>query len=219
MSENSKMESDVIKDDDDSQNYKKIANNSLSNLNKSNEEEEDLYKSLNTIAKIPKFPLLSRNLHNSESEDLIQYQKNKFCSSSTELRTKHGSKKMSDNSTIPNNVIVQNSLSPSKKKKSFKMIEKSKYKIFDKQDFNARRVDQETLTGRERRDAFGSIIKKKNKRKIKVSFVDQIHDNQPLVNYIDIESFKKYNFIIGMPKEDHIKNNNVSSNCQCCITF
>lgn len=222
MSDNSKMELDVIKDDNDSPNYKIIAHNSFSSLNKSNEEEEDFYKSVNNIAKMSKMSSLSRNLHNSESEDLYQYQKFKFSSSSTELRTKNGSKKVSENSSIPNNTLVVNTLSPSKKKKlsSFKMVEKSKYKkIFDTQDFNARRVDQETITGRERRDAFGNEIKKKNKRKIKVSFVDQLHEDQPLVNVIDIESFKKYNFIIGMPKEDNIKSTNVNSNCQCCIMF
>ncbi len=222
MSENSKMELDVIKDDDDSRNYKIIAHNSFSSLNKSNEEEEDFYKSVNNIAGISKMSSLSRNLHNSESDNLIKYEKHKFSSSSTEIRTKNGSKKVSDNSPIPNHILVSNSLSPSKKKKisSFKMVEKSKYKkIFDAQDFNARRVDQETITGRERRDAFGNAIKKKNKRKIKVSFVDQLHEGQPLANVIDIESFKKYNFIIGMPKEDNIKNNNVNSNCQCCVMF
>ena len=49
--------------------------------------------------------------------------------------------------------------------------------------------------------------------------MDQLHEDQPLVNVIDIESFKKYNFIIGMPKEDNIKSTNVNSNCQCCIMF
>ena len=103
---------------------------------------------------------------------------------------------------------------------SFKMVEKTKYKkMFDIQEFNARRVDQETITGRERRDAYGNIIKKKNRKKIKVSFIDQINEEQPLVNVVDIESYKKYNFIIGMPKEDHIKKNQVTSNCQCCIMF
>ena len=75
MSENSKMELDVIKDDDDSRNYKIIAHNSFSSLNKSNEEEEDFYKSVNNIAGISKMSSLSRNLHNSESDNLIKYEK------------------------------------------------------------------------------------------------------------------------------------------------
>ena len=223
MSENSKMEElDVIKDNNNSPNFQLISNNSVSSSKKSNDEMDELFKSVNKIGLISKMSSLSRNLHNSESDDLYQYQKNKISSSSTEIRTKNGSKKMSDNSSVPNQLLIVNSLSPTKKKKitSFKMVEKSKYKkLFDVQDFNLRRVDQETITGRERRDAFGNIIKKKNKRKIKVSFADELKENQPLANVIDIESFKKYNIIIGMPKEDHIKNNHVNSNCQCCVMF
>ena len=222
MSENSKMEElDVIKDNSNSPNFQMISNNSLSSSNKSNNDVDDLYKSVNNIARISKMSSLSRNLYNSESDDLFKYQKNKISSSSTEIRTKNGSKKVSNNSTVPNSVLVVNNLSPTKKKKlsSFKMIEKSKYKkIFDAQEFNARRVDPETTTGRERRDAFGNVIKKKNKRKIKVSFLDEIKENQPLADIIDIESFKRYNIIIGMPKDDNSKNNG-SSNCQCCMIF
>ena len=111
-------------------------------------------------------------------------------------------------------------LSPSKKKKisSFKMIEKSKYnRNFDSPTKRAR-AEQETIAGRERRDAFGNEIKRRNRKKIKVTFADQIEDKKPLVNIIDIECFKKYNYIVGLPKEDTIKNN-VSANCQCCAIF
>ena len=167
-------ELDVIKDNNNSPNFQLITNNSVSSSKKSNDEMDELYKSVNNIGLISKMSSLSRNLHNSESDDLYQYQKSKISSSSTEIRTKNGFKKSSDNSSVPNQLLVVNSLSSTKKKKitSFKMVEKSKYKkLFDEQDFNMRRVDQETITGRERRDAFGNIIKKKNKRKIKVSLL------------------------------------------------
>lgn len=223
MSENSKMELDVIKDDNDSPKFNYISQNSSSNSDKSNDYEYELTKSINNIARTSKMSSLSRNLYNSESEDLIQYQKHKFSSTSTEIKKNYSSKKMSDvQSPKQNPILVINTVSPNKKKKisSFKMIEKSKYKkMFDTQEFNSRRVDQETITGRERRDAFGNEIKKKNKKKVKISFVDEINKDQPLVNVIDIESFKKYNLIIGMPKEEHINKKNVSSNCQCCFIF
>ena len=55
---------------------------------------------------------------------------------------------------------------------------------------------------------------------MKVSFIDEIHEDQPLAKIIDIESFKKYNFIVGMPKEEHIKGTHINaSNCQCCLIF
>ena len=131
---------------------------------------------------------------------------------------------MSDQNSYQNQIlVVNNSLSPTKKKKvsSFKMVEKSKYKkIFDANDFNSRRVEQETITGKERKDAFGNEIKKRNIKKFKVSFIDEIYKDQPLAKIIDIESFKKYNFIVGMPKEEHIKGTHINaSNCQCCLIF
>lgn len=71
----------------------------------------------------------------------------------------------------------------------------------------------------ERTDRYGTVINKKNKRKIKISFIDQINKKNKLVTEIKIESFKKYNIILGMPKEDYYMNNNNSSKCQCCILF
>ena len=225
MSENSKDELDIIKNNDNQENYKTISHNSSLNSNKFDYEDDEFIKSVNNIAKVSNMASLSRNIYSSESEDLFQYQKNKTSASSSEIRNQKFSnfqKKLSELSQNLNPILVVNSLSPTKKKKmaSFKMVEKTKYKkMFDTQEFNARRVDQETITGRERRDAYGNIIKKKNRKKIKVSFIDQINEEQPLVNVVDIESYKKYNFIIGMPKEDHIKKNQATSNCQCCIMF
>ena len=65
-------------------------------------------------------------------------------------------------------------------------------------------------------DIYGNIINKKNRKKIKISFIDNI-TNQPLVNVIDIESFKNYNYIDGIPQEE--KMYNISSKCQCCLIF
>ena len=49
---------------------------------------------------------------------------------------------------------------------------------------------------------------KKNKRKVKIGFME------PFVNITLIESFKKYNIMLGMPKgEIYLKDR---GNCQCC---
>ena len=97
------------------------------------------------------------------------------------------------------------------------MVEKSKYKIYESPSKNVK-IEEEGETGRERRDYFGNIIKKKNRKKIKVSFVDEINKNKHLAEIIDIESYKKYNYIFGMPSEDNY-NQNLKTNCQCCIVF
>ena len=68
---------------------------------------------------------------------------------------------------------------------------------------------------KERTDIYGNVISKKNKKKVKVSFIDKV-TTQNLVNVIEIESFKNYNYIFGMPKEEKIDK---TTNCQCCLIF
>ena len=214
MNEDSKMESDVIKLNNNNMQY------SHSNSNKSQNEEDDQIKSVNNI--IPLFQLSSLSRNMCYSEDSISKQKNHFSSSTTAILN-NNPKKNSDSIKGSNqsHILFINTLSPSKKKKfsSFKMVEKSKYKKFSDEYNYIKKTEQETISERERRDAFGNIIKKKNKKKIKVSFVDEINKEQPLVTFVDIECFKKYNINIGIPKEEHIKKNNMSTNCQCCFIF
>ena len=72
---------------------------------------------------------------------------------------------------------------------------------------------------KERKDVFGTIINKKNKKNVKVTFNDEIGDNN-LVTEIEIESFKKYNLILGMPKGDYYGGENKkNAECRCCIIF
>ena len=122
--------------------------------------------------------------------------------------------------TDPNYNSETNLISPKKKKMSmFKMVQKSKYKKFFETPLTyTKKEDEENETGRERRDAFGNMINKKNKRKIKVSFADELKEEKPLVSVINIESFKKYNIILGMPSENTL-NKNMSANCQCCSIY
>ena len=216
MNEDSKMESDVIKSNNNNM------HNSYSSSNKSQNEEDDQIKSVNNNIPLFKLSPLSRNRYSTE--DSISNQKNHFSSSTTTIANNHF-KKNSDivKSSNQSPILLINTLSPSKKKKlsSLKMVEKSKYKKFlDSNGYNyVKKTEQETITGRERRDAFGNIIKKKNKKKVKVSFFDDINKGQPLATVVEIECFKKYNINIGIPKEECIKNNNVNPNCQCCFIF
>ena len=75
--------------------------------------------------------------------------------------------------------------------------------------------NQDTTNKKERLDFYGNVIKKKNKKKVKVSFIDNV-TSHPLVEYINIECFKNFNYIEGMPKEN-VKVANAE--CVCCLIF
>ena len=212
MNENYKTEElDVIKSNSNASDFLVNLSQFKSNYDKSENNNEEKIKTF--TGKLP-LSKLSRNIY--YTDDSIANKKNLITSSTTSIPT---SRKISNQERSSNNpILVVNNLSPSKKKKisSFKMIEKSKYKTAI--DYTKKNENEfETITGKERTDAFGNVIKRKNKKKIKVSFVDEINKDQPLVNIIDIECYKKFNVIIGMPKEEHIKKNH--SNCQCCNIF
>lgn len=59
-------------------------------------------------------------------------------------------------------------------------------------------------------DNFGTVINKKNKRKVKVVFKTPFKD----VQYI--ESFKKYNLVNGLPKTDTLIPQFENCKCQTC---
>ena len=67
-----------------------------------------------------------------------------------------------------------------------------------------------------RTDRNGVPICKGNKKKIKVTFIDQIDESKKFEEIIDIESIKKYNICYGLPKEDKYIKETV---CCSCILF
>jgi hypothetical protein len=123
-----------------------------------------------------------------------------------------------DRGTERDSVIkIRNNHSHRKRYSVFKLVEKDKRY---KKDLNTIFLDQkkvnETAIKKERTDIYGNIINKQNKKKVKVSFVDKVH-NKPLVNVIEIKSYKKFNYIEGMPKEREV--NKVDTRCVCCLIF
>ena len=46
-----------------------------------------------------------------------------------------------------------------------------------------------------RKDAYGTLINHKNRRNVKVTFKDKIEDSGSLTEIINVESYKKYNFM------------------------
>ena len=119
-------------------------------------------------------------------------------------------------------IRVRNYNSPKKRYSVFKLIEKDKrYKkdinsLFFDQKKNNSKIETEKEKVKERTDIYGNIINKKNKRKVKVSFIDEVTE-QPLVKVIEIKSYKNYNYIEGLPKEE--KSGKVKTTCVCCSIF
>ena len=161
----------------------------------------------------------------SNTEELLTKSSNNFNNNTPLSSSKYISANFPQNNSIYNSTnktqsstAINQKLSKNKKFSSFKMVEKLKYnnkKALNIYETEQKKGDDESITARERRDAFGNIIKKKNRKNIKVSFIDEINEEQPLVNVIDIESYKNFNIILGMSKEENI-NDKITNNCQCC---
>ena len=169
--------------------------------------------------------------HNSEDEELIR-NKLLICANETENFSAH---KMNSNdiNTTTKKTNLGFILSPIKKgikKKNllFDIMEKSKKKNGQKrtsvifQTHELKLKDEEIKN--ERKDVYGVPINKRNKKKIKVTFSDTVNSNiskngkngkNQLAEVIPIASYKKYNYIEGLPKEEDMANN--KSTCQCCI--
>ena len=192
---------------------------SFSSSNKSNNDFEMTKSGSNPTAtsKISSVKNLSQNtapnlLFKSDNSD----NKNKISSNS--LVRKFSDQRLEPVQIDSNTITEIKSKSP--KKARFSMIKKSKYnKYFNSPVKYAKKIEEKSdNTSRERRDVYGNLICKKNRRKVRVTFADEIDEDKPLASVIDIESYKNYNYIFGMPKEDTI-NKNISTNCQCCILF
>ena len=219
MSDNSNMDLDN-NSEKDSPNLIIKLQESFSSSNKSNNEHE-IVKSLAKTKSNTKENIFTKDTYQDHDNDKTLFTsdnsdpKNKISSSSLNYKSKNKFNLSSDF----NSIVLPNPLSPKKKKYSvFKMVEKTKYKKFYESPIRQIKKEEEIETGRERRDYYGNEIKKKNKRRIKVSFLDEIQENKPLAEIINIESFKKYNYIFGMPSEANF-NKNIKTNCQCCMVF
>ena len=115
------------------------------------------------------------------------------------------------------NLMIESSFSPNKRKRKLVMEQKQKirgrrgstYAFEQKEEKNKEEKNKEEKIYR--KDKYGTPICKKNKKKVKVTFKENFEIVTP------IESFKKYNVIIGIPKGE--KYINRLENCQCCLVF
>ena len=113
-----------------------------------------------------------------------------------------------ENKNTSSSYITKES-NPKKKTLSLLLLGKEKTKIPAKKICIFEKINQKKEQEKSVRiDKNGTIINKKNKKKVKISF------NSPFENVEYIKSFKKYNVVYGFPKNDvYIKQ---QDNCQCC---
>ncbi len=222
MSEGSNIDLDIDNiGRKNSRNFKIKLQESFSSSNKSNNDYEMTKSGSNPMAtsKISSLKDVSQNtppnlLYKSDFSDI----KNRISSNS--LVQRFPDKRLEPVQLDSNTMTEIKAKSPKKARFSMvKMVEKSKYnKYFNSPVKHAKKIEEESNTSRERRDVYGNLICKKNRRKVRVTFADEIEEEKPLASVIDIESYKKYNYIFGMPKVDTI-NKNITTNCQCCNVF
>ena len=207
--------SDISEDDIHAKSESKFSIK-LKSLDSSNDSQNDDVLFISTSNLLLKSNLIKKEKHPKENKndsmDLI-IKKKLF---SSEVGPKIDPKKSSEaKSTERTSMKVRNFGSPKKRYSIIKLMEKKNKK--DVSHIIIKKEEEKEIpeVKKERRDIFGNIICKKNKKKVKVSFVDVV-TSQPLVNITDIESFKNYNCIYGIPKEEKLEK---KSNCQCCLIF
>ena len=224
MSENSEV--NIKKKNKD--NNLEIKLHSIDSSSSSRNEDDILFSSNCILSKYDfgsKTTVTTRSFQNSnnkalcDSEDIYIKKRNMIGPGSSPIQKQEIKKSTDVLLTEPGIIKVKNYTSPKKRYSVFKLVEKDKKpkKEFNNIFINDKKVeDEKTPRKKERYDIYGNLINKKNKKKIKVSFIDKV-THQPLCNIIDIESFRNYNYNEGIPKEEKMKN--VSTNCQCCLIY
>ena len=181
----------------------------------------------NTNLKIETKDINNLSDHNSGDEELLR---NKLIMSSNDLDLLSKEKVNSNEMNITNKKdSLAFSLSPIKKggKKRnllINIMEKSKKNNAPKRQsviFTQELRFKEENVKNERKDVYGVPINRRNRKKIKVTFSDTINSanskngKNQLAEIIPIVSYKKYNYIEGIPREEDLANN--KSTCQCCL--
>ena len=105
-------------------------------------------------------------------------------------------------------------LSKSNKNKYLTLLKNSeKTKMKKKEPTNDKKKEDIAIEPKKvRYDNYGNVIKKKNKKIVHIVFVDELN-KRSLTEEIEIESFKKFNCIKGLPKEDLFKSSNAFNKC------
>ena len=105
-------------------------------------------------------------------------------------------------------------LSKSNKNKFLTLLKISeKTKIKKKESTNNKKKEDIPIEPKKvRYDNYGNIINRKNKKKVHIVFGDELN-KRSLTEEIEIESFKRFNYVKGLPKEDLFKSSNAFNKC------
>jgi hypothetical protein len=105
-------------------------------------------------------------------------------------------------------------LSKCNKNKFLLLLKKSeKTKIKKKESINDIKKEDITIEPKKLRyDNYGNVINKKNKKIVHIVFADELNEKS-ITEEIQIESFKKFNYVKGLPKEDLINPTNPFNKC------
>ena len=194
-----------------------------SNMDEYSENENENEKSMNLNIQLSDNIKTSYNneFNNSDNNLILSHCQNNFLQTSSSnpnfnLINKYDKINKSENKIINDyeNISLNKKsfFSPNKKKKKLILEVKKKNRGTKKSIYALEQKEEKKEEEKiYRRDKNGIPICKKNKRKVKIGF------DEPFVNIIPIESFKKYNVMIGMPKGE--KYINSKDDCQCCIVF
>jgi hypothetical protein len=100
------------------------------------------------------------------------------------------------------------------KKKLLTLLRNSQKTKVKKESFNDIKKEEENNIEPKklRYDNYGNVINKKNKKMVHIVFADQLSEKL-ITEEIQIESFKKINFVEGLNKEDTFNQSNVFNKC------
>lgn len=88
-----------------------------------------------------------------------------------------------------------------------------KTKIKKKESINNNKKEDITIEPKKPRyDNYGNVINKKNKKMVHIAFADELSEKS-ITEEIQIESFKKFNYVKGLPKEDLFSPSNAFNKC------
>ena len=86
-------------------------------------------------------------------------------------------------------------------------------------NFTIKRINTKSNFNKKSRfDFFGNEINHKNKRNVKITFRDQINENNDLCDIIDVECYKEYIKVYGkVNRKDTYVREKVECNCSCIL--
>lgn len=188
-----------------------FTSHNINNKSQKNNNLKESHKEINYNSK-----------NNSDDEELLR---NKLIITTNDLELPISQQMNSNEINTNKQGGLAFSLSPIKKgrkknmlldimEKSKKNNQKKRSVIFIGQEIKLK----DDASKNERKDVYGVPINKRNKKRIKVTFsdtVNSVNSKNQLVEVIPIASYKKYNYIEGMPREEDLVTN--KSTCQCCL--